>query len=427
MSIKGPRLAAIALLTRILDHRQTLDEALGQEKLYDQLEGSDRGFARAMTSAALRSLGKLELILSKHVTGRGFSQLDPDVKQVLRIGAAQICVLKTPAHAAVSETVEAARGVEGAKRAGGLINAVLRKLNEDDLETLPGPSTEIWPEGFAVRLEAAVGADAANALAEAQSDTPPLDLTCLSDRKLYADRLGGEEIGPASIRLDGGMVESLMGYEGGAWWVQDVAATLPVHIMAPKKGERILDMCAAPGGKTLQIAVTGASVTALDRSAKRLRLVKQNLERTNLKAETLAADATKWTAPEPFDGVLLDAPCSALGTLRRHPEGPWIKSEEDLSRFPQIQARLLRAAADMVGPSGRLIYCVCTPMPREGVEIVDEFLEVMPGWKREPVTAEEVAGFEKAVTDKGDVLTLPGSCEFERGCDAFYISRLVRA
>lgn len=424
--MKGPRPAAIALAIRIIEKHQTLDEALSQEKAFDMLEGSDRGMARAMISATLRWLGLIDDALSGYVTGRRFHELDPDVKNVLRIGAAQICILKTPSHAAVSETVEAAKAFAGARRAGGLINAVLRKLSENEIDAMDVPPDMVWPAPFALLIREELGETLSAELADAALSPPPLDITCKSDADGWAEKLAGERIGPVSVRVNTGAVESLPGFEDGRWWVQDVAATLPVTLLAPQAGEDVLDLCAAPGGKTMQIAATGAKVTAVDRSAKRLRLVRQNLERTGLDAECITADATKWTPDQPFDAVLVDAPCSALGTLRRHPEGPWIKSLKDLMRFPDIQARLIEVASEMVKPGGRMVYCVCTPLAREGSDIVDAFLQTYPGWTRKPVLAEDVTGFERAITEKGDLWTLPGTFDGDGGCDAFYVARLER-
>ncbi|MAP95249.1 MAG: rRNA methyltransferase [Ponticaulis sp.] len=427
MNNQSPRIAAISLLVRVLDHRQTLDEALAQDDRFSALEGADRGFARALVSASLRWLGFIDHALAPLVSGRPFNGLDAGVKHILRMGVAQICVLRTPLHAAVSETVETARFVDDARKAGGLINAVLRKIRPETLDELDLPADAIWPDAFRTRMSEALGEHVAQELAEAAGQIPPLDLTCPTDRSLWAERLAGEEIGPVSVRMSEGLVESLPGYENGDWWVQDVAASLPVQVLAPKNGEAILDMCAAPGGKTLQIAASGASVTAVDRAAKRMRLVEQNLKRTGLTANCVTADATKWDAPEPFDGVLVDAPCSALGTLRRHPEGPWIKQAADLDRFPTIQAKLLETAAAKVKPGGRLVYCVCTPLPAEGMAIVDAFLDGAEDWQRDAIIGADVPGFESAITDAGDVLTLPSTCPDERGCDTFFIARLVKA
>ena len=427
MSGTHPRIAAIFLLSRVLENRQTLDEALAQETRFSSLEGADRGLARAIVSASLRWIGLIDEIIRPFVTGRDFSQLDPAVQQALRIGVAQICILGTPSHAAVSETVEAVRSVEGAKKAGALINAVLRKVTPDAIDELDRPFDAIWPKAFQDHLHANLGREMSETLAEAATIIPPLDITCPRDAKLWAERLGGEQIGPVTVRLSEGVVEALPGYDAGNWWVQDIAATLPVELLAPKHGEAMLDLCAAPGGKTLQIAAKGAEVIALDRAAIRMRRVEENLKRTQLRAKCVVADATKWAAPHEFDGVLVDAPCSALGTLRRHPEGPWIKSIEDLARFPNIQTRLLASAADFVKPGGRLIYCVCTPLPAEGVDIVNAFLESHPEWSRSEITASELGPFASALTSSGDVLTLPGTLEQPGGSDAFFVSRLTRA
>lgn len=425
MSAVATRAAAASLLVRILDQGQTLDEALSQEEAFSALEGSDRGFARAIVSAALRHLGQINHIISRHLTGRPFADLSPAVQHLLQIGAAQICVLKTPVHAAVSETVEAARQFDGARQAGGLVNAVLRKILPDALETAGLTAANAWPVWFQTLMTDAIGADHAEALAISMQQTPPLDLTVKSDAADWAERLGGMQLGPHTIRLESGAVETLEGYAEGSWWVQDAAASLPVACLLPVKGERILDLCAAPGGKTLQIAASGADVVALDRSAKRLRLVEQNLQRTGLTAECVAADATKWKSDTQFDGVLVDAPCSALGTLRRHPEGPWVKRPEDIARFPDIQARLLEAAAARVRPGGRLVYCVCTPLPGEGADIVNAFLERHPYFRRDQITREDAGVFSDAITSAGDIRTLPPLLAEIGGCDAFYISRLV--
>ena len=427
MSGTHPRIAAISLLTRVLEHRQTLDEALSQESRFTSLEGPDRGFARAMVSATLRWLGLIDTVIVPHVTGRKFADLDPAVKQSLRIGVAQICVLETPLHAAVSETVEAVRSVEGARKAGGLINAVLRKISSDDLASIEGPADAVWSQGFQRFMQSAVGADISGKIAQAATEIPPLDITCPRDAKLWAEKIGGEQIGPVTVRLSEGNVEALPGYEAGNWWVQDVAATLPVQILSPKRAENILDMCAAPGGKTLQIAATGANVTALDRAVKRMRRVEENLKRTRLSAKCVVGDVNNWDNDAVFDGVLLDAPCSALGTLRRHPEGPWIKTRSDVERFPDIQKKLLETASKRIAEGGRLVYCVCTPIPQEGREVVESFLAVNPEWRRDEILPAEVPGFEGAITEANDILTLPGTFNEPGGCDIFFIARLRRA
>ena len=426
MSSAPTRPAAVSLLVRILENGQTLDEALGQDEIFSSLSGPDRGFARAIASATLRHLGQINALVAGYVTGRDFKELDPHIRHLLQIGAAQICILKTPLHAAVSETVDAARRFEGSRRAGGLVNAVLRKLTPDSLSGDEMTARSAWPVWFQKLMTASVGDDLSKALAVSMQTTPPLDLTVKADPAGWAEKLGGQVIGPSSVRLETGFADTLEGYEEGDWWVQDVAASLPVHFLAPKAGETILDLCAAPGGKTMQIAASGAKTIAVDRSAKRLRLVEQNLERTKLSASCIAADATKWSDPIKYHGVLVDAPCSALGTLRRHPEGPWVKRPDDLQRFPQIQSRLIANAAGRVRAGGRMVYCVCTPLPREGVDVVEAFLSENPGWTRDPIQAEEAGAFAPSLTKAGDLYTVPPVVSELGGCDAFFISRLVQ-
>ena len=212
------------------------------------------------------------------------------------------------------------------------------------------------------------------------------------------------------------------GYETGEWWVQDAAAALPAKLLAANDTDRIVDLCAAPGGKTLQLAATGADVTAVDRSKPRLERLRENLARTGLSANIVAANADEWRPDAPVSKLLLDAPCSALGTLRRHPEGAWIKRETEIDRFPAAQARLLAAAAEMVSPGGTVVYCVCTPLKSEGQDIVDQ--AIADGlYTRQPVVEAEIPGFADCLTAEGDLLTLPKG---DAGHDAFYIARLQR-
>jgi len=239
-----------------------------------------------------------------------------------------------------------------------------------------------------------------------------------------ATQVNGRVVSDYSVAIDSTVIESVPGFEAGDWWVQDVAATLPARLLAPEPGMTVLDLCAAPGGKTMQLAATGATVTAIDRSKPRLKRLKQNLWRTGFhgKVETVLADAAGWQPPHPVDQILLDAPCSALGTLRRHPEGAWIKSAEDVTRFSDIQERLLRASIAMVKPGGSILYCVCSPLPHEGTQIIDRVM-ADTALARTPIRADEVPGFESGLTPLGDLLTLPNG---EFGHDAFYIARLKR-
>ena len=424
MSGAFARLAAAQLLMTVLEEGRTLDEALASTDRFDTLKGPDRGFARAMASAALRHLGRIDIGLAPFLD-RPLETAPPPSRALLRIGAAQAWLLETADHAVVGETVAAAKMWPRAQRATGFLNAVLRKVVADRSAFDAAPVEAIWPDWFQTAVRAGLGDAAMTALAEAQLHMPDTYLTPKSgDPEALAQQVSGEAVAGYSVRVTTSDLEHLPGYEDGDWWVQDVAATLPARLLCPAPGDTILDICAAPGGKTLQLAAAGATVTAIDRSKPRLKRLKQNLWRTGFKGkvEVVQADATSWRPAAPVDKILLDAPCSALGTLRRHPEGPWIKSESDVQRFPDIQERLLRAAIEMLKPGGTLIYCVCSPLPHEGGELVDRVLADTPV-SRHPVTPAEIPGFDTSVLANGDVLTLPHG-EFQH--DAFYISRLQR-
>ncbi len=422
------RLAAAELLVTVLDERRTLDEALATAAAYSYLTGSDRGFARAMASAVLRQLGRIDAGIAPFLD-RPIETATPPARALLRIGAAQAWIMDTPDHAVVGETVSAAKIWPRAQRAAGFLNAVLRKIvsNREAFDAVPIEA--VWPDWLQADMTAGLGAEAALALAQAQTVQPDLHLTPKNgDASALAQLLGGEVIGGHSVRVEAGTVEEMPGFDTGDWWVQDVAAALPARLLGAQVEERVLDICAAPGGKTMQLAATGAHVTAVDRSKPRQKRLVENLQRTGFGEVTMVeADATTWRPHEPADRVLLDAPCSALGTLRRHPEGAWIKSPEDIARFPAFQERLLRAAVKMLKPGGTLIYCVCSPLPREGRAVVEAVL-AGGGIVRDPVLPAQAAGFEAAITDAGDLVTLPDIGPGNGFAhDAFFIARLKRS
>lgn len=422
MSGAESRLAAAELLHLTLDKRRTLDEAMELSETYGELEGSDRGFARAIASSALRHLGWIDETVQPFLS-RPLAATGIEIRALIRAGAAQVWFLDVAPHAAVNATVDAARLTKGARSGGSFLNAALRRVSE---ATPPGetlPAENIWPAWLRARLTDSLGTDGARALANAQRGEPALHLTAARDPAALSALIGGPLLPSGSAEAPGGAIEEIPGFAEGSWWVQDQAAALPAKLLAAKPGERVLDLCAAPGGKTLQLAATGASVTALDRSAPRLDRLHENLARTGLTADVIVADGETWSPDAPFDKILLDAPCSALGTLRRHPEGAWIKSEADVARFPAVQARLLAAATRLLAPGGTLVYCVCSPIAAEGRDVVNAAL-TSGSLVRVPVSAAECPGFEDCVTSEGDVVTLPGP---SRDCDAFYIARLAKA
>mgnify|MGYP006275557079 FL=1 len=413
---------AAELLTRILGARRTLDDALGDVAGFGAFSGSDRAFARLLTSATLRELGRIDAGLGPFLN-TPIDRLDTPVAALLRIGAAQCWCLGTPAHAAVGETVAAARAGDDTRRAVGLVNAVLRRAADDRSAFDAAPAHAVWPDWLVARLRKSLTGEQLQQLADAHRRQPDLHLTARAPEKAAED-LGARRLKSGSLALPPGPVEALAGYDEGTWWVQDAAAALPAKLLAPRAGEHVIDLCAAPGGKTLQLAAAGARVTAVDRSKPRLRRLKANLARTRLAGhvDVIAANAETWRPDAPADRILLDAPCSALGTLRRHPEGAWIKRPADIARFPDIQTRLLDAACEMLGPGGTLIYCVCTPLREEGLDVIEGALGG-GRWQRRPLTRDELPGFEDALTEQGDALTVPAGGDDH---DAFFISRLTR-
>ncbi|MEO0549460.1 MAG: transcription antitermination factor NusB [Pseudomonadota bacterium] len=427
MSGVASRHAAADLLIKTLEDRRTLDEAMARSEVFDALTGADRAFARAMASASLRHIGRIDLALEPFLD-RPLEEATPVVRALLRVGAAQAWLLETPEHAVVGETVEAAKRWPEAQRAVGFLNAVLRKVvaTRDGFDATP--ILNIWPDWLQQELVDGVGEDAAAALAEAQLEQPEIHLTPKSgDAAALAENVSGRIVGERSVHVESTAIEKLPGFDEGEWWVQDTAATLPALLLGVGPDDRVLDLCAAPGGKTMQLAATGAEVIAVDRSKPRLKRLKANLKRTGLQdVKLVAGDATSYRPDSPVSHILLDAPCSALGTLRRHPEGAWIKRREDVFRFPEIQLRLLKAALDMLPIGGTLVYCVCSPLPREGGDVVEAVVDD-EAIARAPIRASDCPAFSHCITEKGDLLTLPALNQHDSfNHDAFYISRLTR-
>jgi 16S rRNA (cytosine967-C5)-methyltransferase len=417
------RLAAGELVLAAMDGKRDFEVAMDQSRTFNRLEGPDRGFARAMAGAALRGLGRIDWALGGMVQ-RPLADIEPPLRALLRVGAAQHWMLGVAEHAAVSATVEAASRWHEARRGGGLINAVLRRATREREAWDNAPVTSVWPDWLAAKMKSALGPDRADAMALAQLEEPPIDLTLRAgvDADTWAGRLEAEILPSGSLRLHGGgALASMPGYDEGAWWVQDSAAALPARLLGDVKGQAVADLCAAPGGKAMQLAAAGAKLSAIDLSRERIVRLRENAERARLPMDIVEADARTWRPAEPLDAVLLDAPCSALGIIRRHPEGVWRRDPRDFVRFPQIQRALVDAAAEMLRPGGRLIYAVCTPVPEEGRDVIEGALAT-GDWKRSAITADEVPAFEAALTGEGDLLTVTPASR----ADAFYIARLAR-
>jgi 16S rRNA (cytosine967-C5)-methyltransferase len=377
---------ALDLMARVLEQKRPLEEAFERHPDLPRLENRDRQFVRALTTATLRHLARIDRILALCLE-HPLPARSRNVTDVLRLGAAQLLVLKTPAHAAVDSAVALTAGLGGAAGYKGLVNAVLRRIANDGDALL--------------------------------AQVPPGEAS-LPDWLWHSWSAAHDPERPQ--RLD-----EAPGFAAGAWWVQDFAAGLPTKLLGNVLGKRVLDLCAAPGGKTAQLAAAGAKVTALDRSQDRLQRLKQNLDRLGLIAECEAADATLWNAAGDFDAVLLDAPCSSTGTLRRHPDVAWLKDPRDIVKLAAAQDRLIDAALRLTKPGGTLLYCVCSLQPEEGPERIAAALARHGDLKRAPLGEADVFGLAELLTPEGDLRSLPCHLADEGGMDGFYAARLAKA
>ena len=428
---RKPRAVAHALLDTVLHDRQPLDEALAGSSPFLSLDERDRSLVRHLTATTLRRLGQIDAALSVLVR-RPLPPRAASVRNALRLGAADIMFLRTPAHAAVNEAVSLLR-TPLAQRYRGFANAVLRRLSRDGAALrAPQDAARLnTPDWLWQSWARAYGEATARAIAAAHLAEPPLDITPASVPESWAPWLDASVLPTRSLRRAPAPVDSLPGYRSGGWWIQDAAAALPARALLAglpggAESPRIADLCAAPGGKTAQLASAGARVTALDVSPRRLERVALNLERLGLSAELVAADLRSWTPPAPFDAVLLDAPCSGTGTIRRHPDIARNKTPGDVVRMAALQRELIPAAAGAVRPGGRLIYTVCSLQPEEGPAPVEDFLAAHPEFGRLPVTAGEVDGIGQFLTPGGDIRTLPSHFAGHGGIDGFYVCRLER-
>ncbi|GIU66785.1 RsmB/NOP family class I SAM-dependent RNA methyltransferase [Candidatus Phycosocius spiralis] len=414
------RFAAVCMVSHVIDQRWTLEEAMRREQSFVGLDGRDRGFAAHLTLVTLRALGIVDAVLATKLA-RPLPDSAHFAKALLRVGAAQLIEGLAPPHAAVGRAVDLAKFEATGRGFAGLVNAVLRAIATEpysrphDRERVPA----LWWN----RWRSAYGAETADAIASSLAQQPALDLSHKGDGTIIAKAVGGDLLPTGSIRLreTPSDVTALPLWGEGNYWVQDGAAALPAKLLATKRGETVLDMCAAPGGKTLQLAATGARVTALDVDSARINKVAENLARTALTAQLMVADARQFDAPESFDAVLLDAPCSATGTLRRNPEALWIKTPSHVARFAQTQAELILTGAQALKPGGRLVYAVCSLEPEEaqsGVQAAQE-----SGLVVSPIKPDELPKLEQAITKEGYVRIFPSYWGELGGLDGFFIAR----
>lgn len=431
------RRIAADILDGVLHKHRTLDDQLdgaGAHPGLKSLADRDRALMRRLVSTILRKLGTLGHLLSR-LLDRGVPTDAPRAQSALLIGAAQILWMDVPDHAAVDLSVRLVQSDRRAAKYAGLVNAVLRRCARDGQGLIDEISMQTLdlPQWMLARWNAHYGEATARDMALALGHEPSLDLTVKSDAPQWASRLHGEILPTGTVRtLLQGSVTMLPGFAEGQWWVQDAAAALPVRLFGDIKDKRVADLCAAPGGKTAQLALAGAQVTAVDRSPARVARLRDNLTRLALQAETVVADAAEWPAEAAsFDGILVDAPCTSTGTIRRHPDVAWLRQEGDIAALSALQKRLLHKATHLLKPGGTLVYCTCSLEPEEGEHAIAALLASESGLRRAPVEKDEVAGLDGIITADGDLRTLPSHLPNADprlgGLDGFYAARLIKS
>jgi 16S rRNA (cytosine967-C5)-methyltransferase len=422
------REAVVRTLESVLYERCFLDDALDRHTS-DVPDQRDRAFVHLLAATCLRRKGQIEQILARYMD-RPLERKAGRAKLILLAGAAQILFLETSPHAAISTSVGLAANDRSSARYKSLVNALLHRICDDRealLADLP-PALSNLPHWLNKKLRADLGEKTAVACAQAHLMQSDLDLTVAdASHTGELEAAGGQQLPTGSVRFAAPYpaIPSLPGYQEGHWWVQDAAAALPARLLGDVAGKRVLDMCAAPGGKTLQLAAMGAQVTALDVSEARLEKVQENLDRTGLSAICIAHDALSFEPEEPFDSILLDAPCSATGTIRRHPELPWIRREDDLGALVRQQRELLRHAATLLKPGGQLVYAVCSLLAEEGAKQVQAFLNENRQFTRVTIDPGQLGIADDFITRRGDLRTLPSMAigAAER-MDGFYAAHL---
>jgi 16S rRNA (cytosine967-C5)-methyltransferase len=422
------RNAAVKILSAVIDKKTSLDGMLDAETgnpAYRALNAADRGLVRAIINTALRHLPRIEaalLMLLDNPLPSGARSLH----HVLVVGVTQMLYLDVPDHSAVDLAVEQAHRDPRNRRFVKLVNALLRRLGREKDEIMVRiADVPVLPAWFFDRLVAAYGKEKAEQIAQAQLWPSTIDITVKSNPDTWAEKFGGQVLATGSVRLGSfeGQIPDLEGFTQGEWWVQDAAASMPVRLMGDIKGKRVVDLCAAPGGKTAQLVLAGAEVTALDQSGNRLKRLRGNLERLGFAANTVESNLLKFTADQPFDVVLLDAPCSSTGTLRKHPDVPWTKGPEDIEKLAGLQEKMLRHAITLVRPGGILVFSNCSLDPLEGEHMVARVLADTADVERVPVDKNQWPDLADAINRDGDLRTTP---DMLGGTDGFFASVLRR-
>ena len=426
------RFVALSLLEEVLQRGQSLDITLERHEGFRSLPSRDRGFCRMLTATTLRRLGQVDDLI-KRTEERPDTSRPPLLQNILRLGTAQIVFMDVPDHAAVDTSVRLTESY-GYERQKGFVNGMLRNIirtqqeivKRQDPARLNTPEWMLrgWIEDYELRTAAEI--------AMANLSEAPLDITIKSEeeRNYWASNLQASQLATGTLRRIGlgGAVYEFEGFEEGAWWVQDAAAAIPAKLFGDVNGQHVIDLCAAPGGKTAQLLAQGAHVTAIDRSAQRLKRLRENLERLKLNAnvDVQVSDASAWRPSKPAERILLDAPCTATGTIRRHPDILHLKTANDMKSLMTLQAAILQNAFDMLMPGGILVYCTCSLQKAEGEHQVERLLRENQKAARVPIGREEIGKLDDLLTEDGDVRILPFHLASQGGMDGFYIARLTK-
>jgi 16S rRNA (cytosine967-C5)-methyltransferase len=431
------RRIAADILEGVLHKHRTLDDQLDGAAAHPGLKAlpdRDRALMRRLVATILRRLGSLGHLLSR-LLDRGIPTDAPRAQSALLIGAAQILWMDVPDHAAVDLSVRLVQSDRRAAKYAGLVNAVLRRCAREGqplIDEVKSQTLDV-PPWLLARWIAHYGETVARGIAGAISHEPSLDITVKSDAAQWASRLHGETLPTGSVRTPlQGSVTMLPGFAEGQWWVQDAAAALPARLFGDVAGKTIVDLCAAPGGKTAQLAQAGARVIAVDRSPHRMARLRDNFARLALEAESVVADATEWQGGSSggFDGILVDAPCTSTGTIRRHPDIAWLRQESELGALMALQKRLLQRGIALLKPGGTLVYCTCSLEPEEGEQAISALLATESAVRRAPIDPGEVAGLSEILNQEGDLRTLPCHLPHQDprlgGLDGFYAARLIK-
>ena len=422
------RLCAVEVVEDILLKKQNFDGAFDSAlRRFDTFEGRDVGFIRELTMQLLRRLGQVDFVLQK-LSDRPLSKIEPQrIVTILRVAAAQMLFMDVKDHAAVDTAVRLGIAL-GFVKQKGFINGILRSLGRQQEELLAEAPVRYNTPGWLYKSWVAdYGEDVANKIVEAHLKPAPVDITVKSDAKGWAEKLGGELLSNDSIRLEkSGRIPDLEGYSEGAWWVQSAAAAMPAQLMTFESGDHIVDLCAAPGGKTMQLAARGAKVTAVDISRGRLERLKENLERCGLTAEVEASDGKVWKPKRPVDAILIDAPCSATGTIRHQPDVMHLKQPADVEKLIETQKAILKNAATFVKKGGEIIYCTCSLQKSESEKVVEWFLNENNNFALKPYVVGELSCPDDVLSGEGYIRLLPFHAQEKGGMDGFFIARVIR-